>query len=157
MVVQRSLEIGSVAIVLVGEGPKAEATCWQRARAHMLFGRRGARTAVARASAGCVSVGDCNGSTGWMDRDVRNRTRTRQGNWLLTGTIPYYSGMRSRLGAASEPKHGLALARMAGLRMQSSLIDSIPGMNTISGEASNSLEAGLRDCFRWVCWSLGGI
>lgn len=92
-----------------------------------------------------------------MDRDVRKRTRTRQGNWLLIGAIPYYSGMRYRLGAASEPKHGLALARMAGLRMQSSLIDSIPGMNTISGEAFNSLEAGLRDCFLWVWWFAGDI
>lgn len=82
----------------------------------MLFGRRGARTAVAQAFVGwCVYVlagAMGNGSTGWMDRDVRKRTRTRQGNWLLIGAIPYYSGMRYRLGAASEPKHGLALAVM---------------------------------------------
>ena len=62
----------------------------------------------------------------------------RQGKGMLligaTFKVQYYSSY-GYIVAASEPKHGLALARTsAGLRMQSSLIDSIVSMNTISGD-----------------------
>ena len=74
---RRMLDSDVVAVVLVGVEPEAEAT-WQRARAHMLFGRRGARTAVARAFVGCAG-GWNNGSTGWMGRGDAKKDKDRQG------------------------------------------------------------------------------
>ena len=73
---RRGSEPGVVAIALVGVEPEAGATWW-RAPAHMLFGRRGARTAVARAFVGCVYVlagGDGNG-TGCMGRDAQRKKK----------------------------------------------------------------------------------
>jgi len=60
--------------------------------------------------------------------------------------------------AASEGKARARIgSKNAGLRMQSSLIDSIAGMNTISGEPFRSLESRLARVVSsglLVCWEI---
>lgn len=136
----------------------------------MLFGRRGARTAVARAFVGCavccvLVLGErVNGAdTGCMDRGVAGLAR-RAGNGMLLIIGSYVTILVAvplvSMGAAAASE-GKARARIgsksAGLRMQSSLIDSIAGMNTISGEPFRSLESRLARVVSsglLVCWEI---
>jgi hypothetical protein len=130
----------------------------------MLFGRRGARTAVARAFVWCVLVlatGERMGTpAGWIAVCEFGQARGK-GMLLIIGAVRYYStcgtivspGLQQQQQARqSTGSHWL---ENAGLRMQSSLIDSIAGMNTISGEPFRSLESRLARVVSsglLVCW-----